>query len=62
MENIVFADIKKFNPKQIVVSYSGVIQLSTTYFTTLMQQLSIISNRKVIFFPNLTSKFAENLK
>lgn len=49
--------MREFNPHIIMVSYSGRIHIEDHHFVEIMQELTKISNYKLLLFPNLTSAF-----
>jgi hypothetical protein len=48
-----FSEMHRFRPTQIVVSYSGRLNIENDHWLELIQELSKICNR-VLFFPNFT--------
>ena len=49
-----FAEMRQFMPNIIILSYSGRIHIENDHFVEIMQELSKISPR-VILYPNLSS-------
>jgi hypothetical protein len=52
-----YSQILSFNPSIIIISYSQKININNEYFIELIKQLTILSNYKIIFYPNLSKNY-----
>lgn len=57
MEEVVLSHLREYNPSMVVVSYSGKIRIENEYFVELIKQLTVISNFRLMFYPNHAKMF-----
>lgn len=56
MKDFIIEDIKKFNPDIIIVSYNGELVIKDEHFVKIMQELAGVCKRKLMLFPNFTTR------
>lgn len=49
--------LREYNPSMIIVSYSGKINIESTYFIELIKQLTLISNFRLVLYVNQAKMF-----
>ena len=52
------SQIREFCPTFIMISHSGRLKIEDSHFVEIMQELTKLSNYKLIYYPNLTAHFA----
>ena len=57
MEEVVMSHLREYNPSMIILSYSGKIHLDNEYFVEMIKQLTVISNFRLVFYPNHAKMF-----
>lgn len=57
MEEVVMSHLREYNPSVVVLSYSGKVTVDTDYFVELIKQLTIVSNFRLLFYPNQGKMF-----
>lgn len=58
-ETILYDELRLFSPNTIIISYSGRLNISPPHFTSIISNLSIISDHRIVLFPNMCTLFNE---
>lgn len=54
--------IKEFGANYIIVSHSGRLNIEDSHFVEIMQELTKLSHYKIVYFPNLSTRFCPREK
>lgn len=57
-----YSQIQKFRPSHIVISYSNRINIEEPHFVEMIQELTNLVRYKLVFFPNFTTSFLDEIK
>ena len=62
MRRYVYGQVQNFRPTHLIISYSNRIGVEEGHFVEMVQELTNLAKCKVMFFPNFTTSFVDDIK
>ncbi len=57
-----YGQMQKFRPTHLIISYSNRIGVEEGHFVEMIQELTNLAKCKVMFFPNFTTSFVDDIR